>query len=145
MGELWFSKLDVLNWSGKKNAVFGMCAILELNPAEYPPSLSNEQTLGDFLDKIVDIVIDMNQTVCGEDEETDDFNGVMVGEKEVNNKFEEAEMESKEKFELIDCEKSADYYDESVFCNSLLNLEDIVLGATDDLHVCFDLDEATIE
>jgi len=142
--QLWFSKLDVLNWSGKKNAVFGMCTFLELNPTEYPPSLSNEQTFCDFLDKIVDLVIDMNQTALGEDEKAD-VDGVMVDEKEVDNKFAEADMESREKFKLVDCEKSADYFDQFAFCNSLPNLDDIVLGDTGNFDVGFDLDEAMIE
>jgi len=140
--QLWFRKLDILNWSGKKNAVFGMCTMLELNPIEYPPSLANAQTFNDFLDKIVDLVIDMNQTASGEDEKADN---VYFDEKEVDNKFAEAEMESKEKFKLVDCEKSADYYDRFAFCNSLPNLDEITLGGTHDLDVGFDLDEAMIE
>jgi len=141
--QIWLSNLDLLNWNGKKNAVFGMSSLLELNPSECPAPLSNEQTTLSLLNKIVDLVIDMNHEP-GEDEKADELDGEMFEEKAVDSKLDEEDMEDGEKFTLVDCEKSADYLDPISFCSSLPHL-DQVLGVTDALDLGFDLDEAIIE
>merc|ERR1719334_1516133 len=142
--QLWFSNLDVLNWNGKKNAVFGMSSILELNPSECPAPLNNEQTILSPLDKIVDVVIDMNHEP-GEDEKADELDGEMLEGKAVDDsKLEEEDMDDEEKFTLVDCEKSADYLDPISFCSSLPHL-DQVLGVSGELDLGFDLDDAIIE